>query len=124
VNNAHGSVTTLPVTEETTAHDAIRALLQAGSVTGDMDNYEMHTQDGRRIPPDQLLLSMDLTFSQPIVVHLAAACGGGMMLKALIVEQLEADGTLRSLQMKPALETDLVVAFADEYDEPREGPFH
>ena len=47
------------------------------------------------------------------------------MLKALIVEQLEEDGTLRSLTMQPARqELDLVVAFADEYDNGRSGPFH
>ena len=48
-----------------------------------------------------------------------------MMLKALIVEQLEEDGTLRTLTMQPSAEGfDLVVAFADEYDEMRSGPFH
>ena len=48
-----------------------------------------------------------------------------MMLKALIVEQLEEDGTLRTLTMHPSTEgLDLVVAFADEYDERRSGPFH
>lgn len=48
-----------------------------------------------------------------------------MQVKALIVEQLEADGTLRTLQMKPDdMGRPLVVAFSDEYDEPRVGPFH
>ena len=48
-----------------------------------------------------------------------------MMLKALIVEQLEEDGILRTLTMQPSAEGhDLVVAFADEYDERRSGPFH
>lgn len=48
-----------------------------------------------------------------------------MMLKALIVEQLEEDGTLRSLTMQPSQRGhDLVVAFADEYDDKRSGPFH
>jgi len=47
-----------------------------------------------------------------------------MMLKALIVEQLERDGTLKSLRMQPSTDRDIVVAFADEYDEPRHGPFH
>lgn len=47
------------------------------------------------------------------------------MLKALIVEQLEEDGTIRTLTMQPSAEgLDLVVAFADEYDERRSGPFH
>ena len=48
-----------------------------------------------------------------------------MMLKALIVEQLEEDGTLRSLTMQPSQRGhDLVVAFADKYDDKRSGPFH
>jgi hypothetical protein len=47
-----------------------------------------------------------------------------MMLKALIVEQLEADGTLLSLRMRPSSDSDLVVSFAHEYAEPRHGPFH
>ena len=47
-----------------------------------------------------------------------------MMLKALIVEQLESDGTLRSLRMQPMVGREIVVAFAGEYAEPRHGPFH
>ncbi len=47
-----------------------------------------------------------------------------MMLKALIVEQLERDGVLRTLRMQPKAGEDIIVAFADEYDEPRCGPFH
>lgn len=47
-----------------------------------------------------------------------------MMLKALIVEQLENDGTLRSLKMQPTSDHSIVVSFADKYDEPRHGPFH
>lgn len=48
-----------------------------------------------------------------------------MMLKALIVEQLDADGTLRTFRMQPSHEgRDIVVAFADEYEEERFGPFH
>jgi hypothetical protein len=48
-----------------------------------------------------------------------------MQVKALIVEQLEADGTLRTLQMeRDDMGRPLVVAFSDEYDEPRVGPFH
>jgi hypothetical protein len=47
-----------------------------------------------------------------------------MMLKALIVEQLEADGTIRSFKMQPSQNgRDLVVAFPDEYEERRVGPF-
>lgn len=48
-----------------------------------------------------------------------------MMLKALIVEQLDADGTLRTFEMQPSgQDRKLVVAFADEWDEERAGPFH
>jgi hypothetical protein len=48
-----------------------------------------------------------------------------MMLKALIVEQLEADGTIRSLRMQPSTTGgDMVVAFAKEYQGGRAGPFH
>src|SRR5216683_658169 len=48
-----------------------------------------------------------------------------MLLKTLIVEQLDSDGTLKTFRMKPASSSDeIVVAFAREYDEPRDGPFH
>lgn len=47
-----------------------------------------------------------------------------MNLKALIVEQLELDGSLRTLQMQPKLDSPMIVALANEYDEPRDGPFH
>ncbi|CAG0971064.1 hypothetical protein ANRL3_01503 [Anaerolineae bacterium] len=48
-----------------------------------------------------------------------------MMLNALVVEQLEEDGTLKTLTLNASGGFDnLVVAFADEYFEPREGPFH
>ena len=48
-----------------------------------------------------------------------------MMLKALIVEQFDVDGTLRTFQMQPAGEgRKIIVAFADEWEEKRTGPFH
>lgn len=47
-----------------------------------------------------------------------------MMLKALIVEQLERDGTLRSMRMLPATGREIVVSFAGKYEEQRHGPFH
>lgn len=48
-----------------------------------------------------------------------------MMLKALIVEQLEADGTLRSFMMQPAsYDGKIIVAFPGEYQDRRRGPVH
>lgn len=48
-----------------------------------------------------------------------------MNVNSLIVEQLEHDGTLKTFTMKTDGRIgDLVIAFADEYNEPREGPFH
>lgn len=48
-----------------------------------------------------------------------------MMLKALVVEQLEESGILRSLTMKPGEDREeLTVAIGDTYDEERNGPFH
>lgn len=47
-----------------------------------------------------------------------------MMIKALIVEQVNLDGTLQSFKMSPRMNDDLIVAFAHEYEEPRFGPFH
>jgi hypothetical protein len=48
-----------------------------------------------------------------------------MMLKVLIVEQLDTEGSLRTFRMEPSTGgRDIVVAFADEYDEVRAGPFH
>lgn len=46
-----------------------------------------------------------------------------MNLKALIVEQLEANGSIRTLQMLEGRKP-FVVAFANEYEEVRSGPFH
>ena len=49
-----------------------------------------------------------------------------MILQALIVEQLALDGTLKTLRLNAAAHgiEGLVVAFADAYAEPREGPLH
>ncbi len=47
-----------------------------------------------------------------------------MIVSALIVEQLDIDGHLRSFRMNSDQSRQLTVAFADEYDEPRNGPFH
>ena len=45
------------------------------------------------------------------------------MVNALIIEQLEDDGVLRSFVMQHAGEN-IVVAFPDEFDGDRDGPFH
>jgi len=48
-----------------------------------------------------------------------------MMLKAIIVEQLEEDGTLRTFTMQPdASGGHITVALPNEYADPRDGPFH
>ena len=48
-----------------------------------------------------------------------------MMVNAIIVEQLRENGTLRSFQMKVNPQFgDLIVAFADEYDDAGNEPFH
>jgi hypothetical protein len=47
-----------------------------------------------------------------------------MDVKALIVEQLDEDGSLRTLRMQPDFREPLIVAFGEEYNEPRRGPFH
>jgi hypothetical protein len=47
-----------------------------------------------------------------------------MLTKSLIVEQLEIDGTIKTLRMSSPYTRDMGVAFADKYDEPRFGPFH
>lgn len=47
-----------------------------------------------------------------------------MILTAVIVEQLDLDGNLRTFRMKSRYGGKLAVAFAGEYDEPRTGPFH
>lgn len=47
-----------------------------------------------------------------------------MEIKALIIEQLEEDGTLKTLRMSPDYNKPLIVAFAEEYEEDRTGPFH
>ena len=47
-----------------------------------------------------------------------------MELKALIIEQLDENGTLKTLRMSPDNDTPLIVAFAEEYEEERNGPFH
>ena len=47
-----------------------------------------------------------------------------MDIKALIVEQLDWDGTLKTLRLQPDYSRPLIVAFPDKYAEPRLGPFH
>lgn len=47
-----------------------------------------------------------------------------MILKALIVEQLECDGYLKTFEMYAEPGRHLRVAFADESENPRSGPFH
>lgn len=47
-----------------------------------------------------------------------------MILKALIVEQLECDGHLKTFEMYAEPGRHLRVAFADESENPRSGPFH
>lgn len=47
-----------------------------------------------------------------------------MILKALIVEQLERDGHLKTFEMYAEHGRHLRVAFADESENPRSGPFH
>ena len=47
-----------------------------------------------------------------------------MIVSAVIVEQLDIDGHLRTFRMKSDHSDQLTIAFAGEYDEPRTGPFH
>src|SRR5260370_28737756 len=47
-----------------------------------------------------------------------------MRIAALIVEQLDEDGLLKTFRTKPTPNHELIVAFPNEYDEPRQGPFH
>jgi CHAT domain len=51
--------------------------------------------------------------------------GGGIIVNSLIVEQLDYNGTSKVFKMMSTDRYgDLVVALLDEYEEPREGPFH
>ncbi|RKP50779.1 hypothetical protein [Trinickia fusca] len=47
-----------------------------------------------------------------------------MNVAVVIVEQLDADGALRTFRMHAKYGDAITVAFADEYEEPRSGPFH
>ncbi|MDO9482596.1 MAG: hypothetical protein Q8S96_06500 [Hydrogenophaga sp.] len=47
-----------------------------------------------------------------------------MDVAVVIVEQLDSDGTLRTFRMQADYGDRLIVAFADEYEESRSGPFH
>ncbi|OIN50322.1 hypothetical protein [Pseudomonas costantinii] len=47
-----------------------------------------------------------------------------MDVAAVIVEQLDSNGTLRTFRMQAKYPQPLIVAFAGEYDESRSGPFH
>ena len=56
---------------------------------------------------------------------------GGMFLQSLIIEQLdliikqlEVNGTLKTFRMHSERNSEIIVAFADEYEEPREGPVY
>lgn len=55
----------------------------------------------------------------------AASVGGGFVMDVVgvIVEQLEADGALRTFRMRAVdRNAPLTIALADEYEEPRSGP--
>lgn len=47
-----------------------------------------------------------------------------MIITALVVQQLEYDGYLRVFEMQAIPDRSFVVAPADEFNEPHEGPFH
>lgn len=47
-----------------------------------------------------------------------------MDVAVVIVEQLDSNGTLRTFRMQAEHGERLTIAFADEYEEPRSGPFH
>ncbi len=48
-----------------------------------------------------------------------------MYINTAIIEKLEYNGTLKSVELKSSYKIgDLIVAFADEYNEPHKGPFH
>lgn len=47
-----------------------------------------------------------------------------MDVAIVIVEQLDEDGTLRTFRMQADYGEHLTIAFADEYEEARSGPFH
>lgn len=48
-----------------------------------------------------------------------------MNVKSIIYERLEIDGLLKTLQLDASnTRRNMTVAFCDEYDEPRNGPFH
>lgn len=48
-----------------------------------------------------------------------------MYINVAIIEKLEYNGTLKSVELKSSQKVgDLVVAFVDEYEEPHNGPFH
>lgn len=47
-----------------------------------------------------------------------------MDVAVVIVEQLDSNSTLRTFRMQAEYGDRLIVAFADEYEEPRSGPFH
>ncbi|MBE8992465.1 hypothetical protein [Nostoc sp. LEGE 12450] len=48
-----------------------------------------------------------------------------MLVHSLIVEQLNLDGTLKTFRMRSSPKYgEITVAFVDEYEEPREGPFY
>ena len=47
-----------------------------------------------------------------------------MNVAAVVVEQLEYGGYLRTLQMQAGPGRPLIIALADEFDEPHSGPFH
>jgi hypothetical protein len=47
-----------------------------------------------------------------------------MQVNSLIIEQLDSNGTLKTFKIQADSSRELVVAFADEFEEPREGPFY
>lgn len=47
-----------------------------------------------------------------------------MNVKSIVVEHLYWDGSIKTLQLSPNIRHEMWVAFPDEYEEPRNAPFH
>ena len=71
-----------------------------------------------------ITLNLAGIYKHDVLVVASIIPGGGMILQSLIIEQLEVDGTSKTFRMRSEPNSEIIVAFADEYEEPREGPLY
>lgn len=101
----------------------LQAAQQKWSLSTEVD-YAINLKRTGRILDSSITLNLSGIYNHDVLEMFPNEEGGGMILQSLIIEQLEVDGTLKTFRMHSEPNSEIVVAFADEYEEPREGPVY